>query len=132
MTVFNRKTRYPGSAGFTLVEVLAAMLFMAIVLPAICQAMATAIRASAVAERSREAAQLADRVLNESVVTGDWEQGDQSGDFAPDHPGYSWKLTTTGWTEDTMTMVTVKVTFTVQGRESSVSLSTLVPESESS
>ena len=132
MTVSNRKTPHPRSTGFTLVEVLAAMLFMAIVLPVICQAMATANRAGVLAERSREATQLADRVLSEAIVTGDWEQGDQSGDFAPDHPGYSWKLTTTGWTEDAMTVVTVKVTFMVQGRESSVSLSTLVPESESS
>ena len=132
MNVSNRMDRHHGSAGFTLVEVLAAMLFMAIVLPVICQAMATANRAGVLAERSREATQLADRVLNESIVSGVWEQGDQTGDFAPDHPGYSWKLTTTGWTEDAMTVVTVKVIFTVQGRESSVSLSTLVPESESS
>ena len=116
------------SPGFTLAEVLAAMLFMAIVLPAIVEGMALASRAGVAAQRGREAAQLADRILTEMVVSGEWQQGDQDGDFEPDYPGYSWKLTTDDWTEDAMRVLTVEVTFTVQGRASSVRLSTLVSE----
>ena len=106
------------------------MLFMVIVLPVICQAMSTATRAGVMAERSREAAQLADRKLNELVITGKWEDGDQSGTFDTDYSGYSWKMTSTGWTEDSMKIVTVQVLFSVQGQDSSVAVSTLVPESE--
>ena len=126
----DRVRQNASDAGFTLAEVLAAMFFMAIVLPVICEAMAMATRASVMAERSREAAQLADRKLNEMIVTSEWEDGEQSGDFDSEYAGYSWKLTTTTWSEDSMTVVTVQVFFMVQGQESSVSLSTLVPESE--
>ena len=116
------------TAGFTLAEVLAAMLFMAIVLPAVVEGMALASRAGVAAQRGREAAQLADKTLAEMVVSGDWQQGDQEGDFEPDYPGYTWKLITDDWTEDAMSVLTVEVTFTVQGRESTVRLSTLVSE----
>ena len=116
------------TAGFTLAEVLAAMLFMAIVLPAVVEGMALASRAGVAAQRGREAAQLADKTLAERVVSGDWQQGDQEGDFEPDYPGYTWKLITDDWTEDAMSVLTVEVTFTVQGRESTVRLSTLVSE----
>lgn len=126
-----RITACDSEAGFTLAEILAAMLFMAIVIPVIVQGMAIANRAGVVAARSREAAQLADRVLTEAAVTGTWQNGDQSGDFEPDYPGYQWKLTTTAWSEDVMRLVTVEVTFPVQGHESSVRLSTLMPESQS-
>ena len=118
------------SRGFTLVEVLAAMLFMAIVIPVVVEAMAIANRAAVVAERSRVAAQLADKLLSEATVTNQWRNGDQTGDFEPDYPGYEWRLTTAGWNEDVMRVVSVEVAFLVQGRTSSVRLSTLVSENE--
>jgi Tfp pilus assembly protein PilV len=119
-----------GTGGFTLAEVLAAMLFMAVVLPVIVEGMAVASHAGTVAERSRIAAQLADRLLTEMTVTGNWQDGDQSGDFEPDYHGYHWNLTAEDWTEDAMRVLTVEVTYSVQGRESTVRLSTLASESE--
>ena len=133
MKVFKRRKRNTSSTdGFTLVEVLAAMLFMAVVLPVIVEGMAVASHAGTVAERGRLAAQLADRVLTEMAVTGDWQDGDQSGDFEPDYNGYRWDLATDEWSEGPMRVLTVEVTYSVQGRESSVKLSTLVPESDES
>lgn len=117
-----------GVAGFTLAEVLAAMLFMAIVLPAIMGGMAIASRGGVVAQRSRDAAQLAENLLTEMVVTGSWQEGEQEGDFEPEHPGFRWKTTLEDWSEDAMQLLTVEVTFAVQGRDSSVRLSTLVNE----
>jgi Tfp pilus assembly protein PilV len=123
----------PTTAGFTLVEVLAAMLFMAIVIPAIAEGMSIAHRASVVAVRTREASQLADRILSEMVVTGDWVDGDQDGDFEPDYHGYHWTMTTDAWSdndsEEVMRLVTVVVDFSVQGRTFTVDLSTLASES---
>lgn len=106
------------------------MLFMAVVLPVIAEGMAVASHAGTVAERSRVAAQLADRVLTEMAVTADWQDGEQSGDFEPDYHGYRWSLTTDDWSEGAMRTLTVEVTYSVQGRDSSVKLSTLAPESE--
>ena len=51
-------------AGFTLAEVLAALLFMAIVIPTAIEAMHLASRAGSVAARKSEAAVVAQRVLS--------------------------------------------------------------------
>jgi type II secretory pathway pseudopilin PulG len=121
---------YRSNAGFTLAEILAAMVFMAIVLPVAFEGMSIATRGSVASQRAREAAQLGDALLTELVATGDWQDGNQDGDFEPDHNGYSWRLTTQDWSEDVMRLLTLEVTFKVQGHDYSVRLSTLVPEAE--
>ncbi len=115
--------------GFTLAETLAAMLFMAIVIPVAVQGLTIANRAGVVAERKRVAAQLADRLLTETVLTEDWRNGALEGDFGADRPLYRWVLKTTEWSEDAMRTVSVTVFFKAQEREYSVSLSTVVEES---
>src|SRR5208337_3553755 len=67
------------NSAFTLAEVLAAMLFLAIVIPAAVEALHVASLAGDVAARKGVAARLADRVLNESLVTTNWNTGTQSG-----------------------------------------------------
>ncbi len=123
-----RHRRGKSSGGFTLVEVLAAMLFMAIVIPVAVEGIAIAGRAGVAAERRREAAQLGDALLTQKVVTGEWQDGAQAGDFGADHPGFRWELTTTDWDQDAMCVVSVEVMFTVQGRSYSERLDTLVSE----
>jgi type II secretory pathway pseudopilin PulG len=116
------------SRGFTFVEVLAAMLFMAILVPIIVQGLVIANRAGVVAERKRIASQLADRMLADMMITGDWRNGEQEGDFGEEWPDYSFILETQAWDLDTMRMVTLQVLYHVQGKEYTVSLSTLAPE----
>ncbi|MBI5090998.1 MAG: type II secretion system protein [Candidatus Hydrogenedentes bacterium] len=116
------------SGGFTLVEVLAAMLFMAIVIPVVVEGISIAGRAGVAAERRREAAQLGDEKLTEKVITGEWQDGNQAGDFGEDHPGFRWELDTSDWDQDTMKVVTLDVIYTVQGVESTERLTTLVSE----
>jgi prepilin-type N-terminal cleavage/methylation domain-containing protein len=119
------------SRGFTLVETLAAMLLMAIVIPVAIQGMAIANRAGIVAERKKIAVTLADRLLTEKIVTKEWIEGDNDGDFGEDQPGYTWILRSATWEEeDTMRKVRVEVHFKVQGQDYSVSLATLVAEEE--
>jgi len=116
--------------GFTLAETLAAMLFMAIVIPVAVRGVMLANRAGVVAERKRVAAELADRLLVETIVTQQWMDGSQEGDFGDELPGYRWVLEDEAWDEDTMREISVRVLFTVQGTEYDVSLSTLVAEDE--
>ena len=116
--------------GFTLAETLAAMLFMAIVIPVAVRGVMLANRAGVVAERKRVAAELADRLLVETIVTQQWMDGSQEGDFGDELPGYRWVLEDETWDEDTMREISVRVLFTVQGTEYDVSLSTLVAEDE--
>src|ERR1035437_10572400 len=57
------------TAAFTLAEVLAALLFMAIVIPVAVEALHTASLAGEIGVRKGVAARVADRILNESIVT---------------------------------------------------------------
>lgn len=112
--------------GFTLAEVLAALMFMAIVIPVAMQGLSIASRAGAVAERKREAVRVAERMLNETLVTTNWSQSAQSGVVKEMDREYQWRLRNDRWTESTMQLLTVEVTFPVQGKDYAVQLSTLV------
>ena len=110
---------------FTLAEVLAALAFMAIVIPVAMQGLSIASRAGAVAERKREAVRVAERLLNETLVTTNGNQSAQSGVVQELDREYRWKLRYDRWTESTMQLLTVEVTFPVQGKDYAVQLSTL-------
>lgn len=122
----NALRRARGAKAFTLAEVLAALLFMAIVIPVALQAMRVAGRAGALAERKREAARVAERILNESVVTTNWNKSALSGTIMEADREYKWQLRTESWTESAdMRLLSVEVDFPVQGEEYSVRMSTL-------
>jgi type II secretory pathway pseudopilin PulG len=115
------------SAAFTLAEVLAAMLFLAIVIPAAVEALHVASLAGEVAVRKGAAARVADRVLNESLVMTNWNQGVQSGTVTEGTEDFSWKVSSENWPQNTLLqVVTSEVTYSAQGRDYSVRLSTLV------
>ena len=111
--------------GFTLVEVLAALLFMAILVPVTVQAIRVASRAGQVADRKVVAARVAERVLNELLVTGALMQNSSSGTIEEGDRSYEWTMTSETWAEDQMNLITVSVTYEVQGQEFDVQLSTL-------
>lgn len=137
---------------FTLAETLVAMLFMAIVIPAAIQGVSIANRAGVVARHKREAAHLAERLLNETIVTNQlpnedsltfddtsWMLEEHQGEFE-EAPNYRWELWGEPWGEDylflseeteiTLHLITAEVFFTAQGQEYSVRLSTIVEEAE--
>jgi Tfp pilus assembly protein PilV len=117
--------RYRRASGFTLAEVLAALLFLAIVIPTAVEALHVASLAGEVAARKSEAARVADRILNESVVTTNWMSGLQNGTVTEGILDFQWKLTTRNWPQDSMQLLTVDVTYSAQGRDFSVEMSTL-------
>jgi type II secretory pathway pseudopilin PulG len=114
------------TCGFTLAEVLAALVFMAIVIPVALEALRIANRAGVVAERKAVAARVAERVLNESLITSQIQGLSQTGVIDEGPQQYRWTIRTEPWTEDAMLLMTVEVLFTVQGDEFDVRLSTLV------
>ena len=120
----NRSHRAANQAGFTLAEVLAALLFLAIVIPTAVEAVHVASLAGEVAARKSGAVRVAERVLNESLVTTNWTS-QQSGTVTEGVVDYQWKLTSQTWPQEALQQVTSQVTFTAQGRNYSVSLSTL-------
>ncbi len=118
--------------GFTLAEVLAAMLVMAIIIPVALQGMAVASRAGLMGTRKATAMRVAERVLNEQFVTGQLTQSAASGTTTEGDTAYPWRIESATWPQDTMTQVTVRVTFTVQGSEYEVSASTLIDPASNS
>jgi type II secretory pathway pseudopilin PulG len=144
------------NGGFTLAEVLAALLFMAIVIPVAVQALLIAGRAGEVAQRKGEAARVAERILNESIITTNWIQSSQSGTIEEGIHEFKWVLRNDIWDQGTtnvintsssasgqiagaqppvdqftagqisMSLLTVEVTYAVQDKDYSVRLSTLV------
>jgi len=117
-------------AGFTLVEVLAALLFMAIVIPAAVEGLRIANRAGQVAQRKTVAARLAERLLNETVVTSQGSQSGQSGTVQEGAYEYRWQMRNEPWEQDAMRRISLQVTFAVQGQDYDVRLSTLLDSSQ--
>ena len=113
-------------AGFTLAEVLAALVFMAIVIPVAVQGLRVANLSGQVAERKSVAARVAERLLNELIVTQQWKESTQGGTVQEDHHEYRWQLRNEAWSKDTLRQVSIQVTFAVQGQDYDVNLTTLV------
>jgi Tfp pilus assembly protein PilV len=113
-------------AGFTLAEVLAALLFLAIVIPVAMQGLQIANRAGVFSARKATAARIAERLLNEQIITGDWQLGTPGGTYQEGAQTYRWNLDVEPWNQGALRLVTVDVTYAVQGREYDVRLSTVV------
>ena len=114
------------AGGFTLAEVLAALVFMAIVIPVAIQGLRVANLAGQVGARKAAAARVAERVLNEALITGQWQQSAQSGILAEGYQEYHWDLRVEPWSEGDLRLMTVQVIYPVQGQDYEVRLSTLL------
>ena len=120
-------------AAFTLVEVLAALLLVAIVLPVVMQGISLATGAASAAKRRTEAASLAQSKLAELVGTEGWSGRILSGQFdlldGDDAEDYAWRADVTAWTDQQyVRQIDVHVTWTGPAGEERVTLSTLVYE----
>jgi len=109
--------------------VLAALAFMAIVIPVAVEGLRVANLAGQVGQRKAVAARVAERVLNEWIVTGQSQTARQSGTVQEGVVDYSWSIRTQPWNQDTMRLATVSVVYQAQGQEYDVNLSTLLDNS---
>lgn len=124
-----RPLGYRHRCGVTLMEVLATLLLVAIVLPAVMQGVTVSMQAAARARHQTEAAALAEMKLNEllarstSVNTG-------SSDFGIDYPNYRWE--TAAVSRDLgLYEVAVVIHWTERGIERSYQLTSLIyPDAE--
>jgi general secretion pathway protein I len=112
-------------SGFTLIEVLAAMLIMAVVLPVALRGVSLALAAASNARHLSEASSLAQSKLNELAVEGATGTTDSGGDFMPDHPGYQWQLQTAD-RDYGVTELDLTVTWQERGQNKTLTLTTLV------
>lgn len=119
-----------GSAAFTLAEVMAALVFMAIVIPVALEALSIASRAGEVAARKGEAALVAESLLNENIASTNWDKSVQNGTLRQGLHDYRWTIRSQPWNLDMslsyMRLLSVEVTFAAKGQDYSVNLSTLI------
>jgi len=108
------------------VEVLAALLMMSIVVPVTMQAVSVASRAGVMGQRRAAAMRVADRILNETVISAQALSTSSSGSIVEGDATYVWNLASESWSEDPLTVLTVSVQFVVQGDTYAVSASTLI------
>jgi prepilin-type N-terminal cleavage/methylation domain-containing protein len=116
-------------SGFTLAEVLAALLLLAIVVPVALQGLHVASTAGEVGQRKMIAARIGNKVLNELKVTGQLQNTGQTGVVQDHGITYRWTVKNQSWTEDTlsqMILATLTVNFSASGKSYDVRLSTLV------
>jgi hypothetical protein len=129
---------------------------MAIVIPVTVQGLRVASLAGEVAERKGHAGRIAERVLNEILITTNSAQSSLSGHVTEGTRDYEWTLRNEQWTQNltnrlpatasamnqlagsqpavnqlassqiTMNLMTVEVHYAVQNKDYSVRLSTLV------
>jgi type II secretory pathway pseudopilin PulG len=127
------KRLHKGASAFTLAEVLASLVFLAILIPVALEGLNVASRAGEAAARKSEAALVAESLLNTTVVTTNWNQTVQSGVVKQGLREFRYTLRNDPWTQDpaasTMRQLTAEVSYSVQGIPHSVRLSTLVDSS---
>jgi len=116
-------------SGFTMAEVLAALLLLAIVIPVALEGLRVASMAGEVGQRKMIAARIGNKVMNELKVTSQLENTGQTGVVQDHGISYRWTVKNQAWSEDTasqMIMATLTVSFTAQGKKFDVNVSTLV------
>jgi prepilin-type N-terminal cleavage/methylation domain-containing protein len=117
-----------GQRAFTLAEVLAALLLMAILIPVTMHGVSVASRAGILGLRKATAMRIAERVLEEQIVSGQIATATPYGSIVEGDITYPWSMKSDPWPEDTtisMNVVTVRVEFNVQGSTFDVAVSTL-------
>jgi prepilin-type N-terminal cleavage/methylation domain-containing protein len=110
---------------FTLAEVLAALALMAIIIPVAIHGVEIASRAGNLGLRKATAMRIAERVMNEQIVTSQSIPSNSNGTVTEDGIAYPWTLTTDTWPEEPMSVLKVRVTFSLQGNNYDMSVSTL-------
>ena len=118
--------RLPRSAGFTLIEVLLALMIFGVAIITFVESMGMATRAQGdLADRQR-ASMLAENILEEMLYSGEFEEGEDSGELGEANAGYTW-ATQVERDPDHETLFHVRVTIAWDnGRRQSYELATMI------
>lgn len=120
------------AAAFTLLEVLAALMLLAIVLPVVMRGIGMATQMGAYTRFHDQAVGLAEARLAECIANEEWQDGDASGDFSDaslwgnDASRFTWEQQVDDWESASIKQITIHVIWTQRNREQVVTLSTLV------
>jgi len=114
------------SRGFTLIEVLAALVLIIVVIPVVMKGISLATAVASDSARKSVAAELAQSQMAEILLQKQWQSSTLTGDFGTEYPDYRWRMTSASWTDPSLKEVTVEVMWQWRGYERKVQLTTLV------
>ena len=121
----NKAVRRRRQGGFTFAELLATMVLIGIIMPVAMQTISLCTRLAGLSRKELEAACLARTKLTELVSSGDWQSTGRAGDFGSDWLGYRWTADVSNWSDSVVSQIDVTVNWQSQGRDCSLTLSTL-------
>jgi prepilin-type N-terminal cleavage/methylation domain-containing protein len=124
----NKFSMISRASGFTLIEVLATVVLIAIIMPVAMKGISLATKVAGQSKQRVEAASLARTKLTEIIATDEWEYGNVSGDFGEDWPEYNWTFETSDWSDASLRQLDMVVSWgpeTEYGQQY-VTLTTLV------
>jgi type II secretion system protein I len=144
MTASRTRRAFFCAAGFTLIELLVALALMAVMIPVLLHGLRIATLAGEVSQRKSLAVRVADRVLNDAIISGPTQAG-QSGDEKIGSFDFHWTLKDEAWNQlsglstsstpngvnqgvvnqNLIHQLSVDVNYLAQGQSFSVHLSTL-------
>ncbi len=110
-----------GDRGFTLIEILVAIVVMAVALVVIMELFAGGLRAGRASEDYTKGILHAQAVMDTQLLKKQFGSAYSSGDF---EDGYQWNSTITTVT-DTLARIDVEITWTAAGKQKSFKLSSL-------
>lgn len=128
ISVNDKRFPSPGTRakGFTLLEVLASFVLIAIIIPVTTKGISLATKVALQSKQKVEAASLARTKLTEIVASGQWKSGNLSGDFGSDWPNYQWTAEIKDWQGETLRQLDLHVVWQRGQTEEFITLSTLV------
>jgi len=115
-----------GRVGFTLLEILATFVLVALILPVAMKGLGLTVRLADRSTQKVEASFLAERQLTELVVTEAYLNGSLSGDFGEVWPEYRWEAEVRDWSDTTLKEINFHVFWEDALREQVLTLTTLV------
>jgi len=126
-----RKKKRNAAKGFTLIEILAALLLIGLVLPAVMKGVSLVSIMASDSDHNYEALDLAENKLAEVLLEKSWQNsGSQSGRFEDEYEDYEWVVDVSDWTESGIKQIDVFVYWQQRNRQREIQLSTLVYNEE--
>lgn len=116
--------------GFTLMEILAALLLIGLILPVAMKGVSLASMLASDSARKYEALDLAETRLAEILLQKDWQSSSESGTFEDEYDQYHWMMEVSDWTVAGLKQIDLVVYWQQRNRQRNVTLSTLIYANE--
>ena len=120
--------RHRTTAGFSLVEMIAALVIFSVGVLALMEVFTTCLQSTSASLGYTQAVHLAQQAMEERIAEGDFFATTDTGDFAPAFSAYSWRREMEETDQDGLYKLHVAVTWKERGREKQFTLTMFVAE----